>query len=209
MKKFTFLLAPRFAMPAARFLKVVCYVVMAFMLASLLLSVLGRLTFTLYSPEGNFERAIYAEDVHGQEGARSLLITIEDQIRITANRAGGIDFATHLGLCLIAALQILPVTVAYWFLSRLFDNIGRGEFFVRQNAHNLLYYGLLEGFAAVCVPFLKLFAAFLVNLVTESSISLATGANMLQTLMPSIAFLVAASIIEYGISLQDEVDHTL
>lgn len=32
---------------------------------------------------------------------------------------------------------------------------------------------------------------------------------MLNSIVPSIAFIVAAYIIHYGISLQDEVDHTL
>jgi len=50
---------------------------------------------------------------------------------------------------------------------------------------------------------------FLANQIADSRISLYTGTDVLNTLIPSIAFLVAAYIIRYGIYLQDEVDHTL
>ena len=47
------------------------------------------------------------------------------------------------------------------------------------------------------------------NLISVDSLSIGTGSTMLNDLIPSLAFIVAAYIIHYGISLQDEVDHTL
>ena len=49
----------------------------------------------------------------------------------------------------------------------------------------------------------------LANLLAESQVSISTGSGMLNQLMLSLAFVVAASIMHYGIRLQDEVDHTL
>ncbi|MCI8302283.1 MAG: hypothetical protein HFF68_05910, partial [Oscillospiraceae bacterium] len=73
----------------------------------------------------------------------------------------------------------------------------------------LLYYGLLQFFGAVFVPFIKLLICWLASLASDGRITISTGQNMLSALIPGIAFLVAAYIIHYGVHLQDEVDHTL
>lgn len=49
----------------------------------------------------------------------------------------------------------------------------------------------------------------LTNLVSDGRMSISTGQRMFNMLIPSIAFIVAAYIIHYGVHLQDEVDHTL
>lgn len=68
---------------------------------------------------------------------------------------------------------------------------------------------MIQFFAAFFVPFIKMFICYLTNLVSNSHVSISTGSDMLNNLIPSIAFIVAAYIIHYGINLQDEVDHTL
>ena len=109
----------------------------------------------------------------------------------------------------IYAVTTVPIMLAYWFLSRLVANIHRGQIFTEQNASCLLWYGLLQFFTALLVPFIKLLICWLTNLVAEGRVSIGTGQSMLSTLVPSIAFIVAAYIIHYGVGLQDEVDHTL
>ena len=107
------------------------------------------------------------------------------------------------------ALQTVPMIFAYYFLSRVFSNIHKRQIFTQQNSLYLLYYGVLQFSVAVFVPFIKLLICKLINLVSESRISIATGQAVFQMLLPSIAFIVAAYIIHYGVHLQDEVDHTL
>ncbi|MCI8527310.1 MAG: DUF2975 domain-containing protein, partial [Oscillospiraceae bacterium] len=97
----------------------------------------------------------------------------------------------------------------YWFLSRVFSNINKGEIFTEQNSSYLLYYGILQFSVAVFVPFIKLLICWLTNLVSNGQMSISTGQTMFNMLIPSIAFIVAAYIIHYGVHLQDEVDHTL
>lgn len=63
--------------------------------------------------------------------------------------------------------------------------------------------------SALFVPFVKILICYLTNLVSNSQISISTGSDMLNHLIPSIAILAAAYIIHYGIHLQDEMDHTL
>ena len=107
------------------------------------------------------------------------------------------------------AAHIVPMIFATWFLSCVFTNVYKGRIFTEQNAKYLLYYGLLQFFTAICVPFLKLLICHLTNLVSRSQIIMSTGQNMFNTAVPSIAFLVAAYIILHGIHLQVEVVHTL
>ena len=99
--------------------------------------------------------------------------------------------------------------IAFWFLSRVFSNIRKGQIFTEQNASYLLYYGLLQFLTAVFVPYIKLLLCELTNLVSDGRMSISTGQAMFNMLIPSIAFIVAAYIIHYGVHLQDEVDHTL
>ena len=120
-----------------------------------------------------------------------------------------IDIRTQVGLSLMYAFQVVPLIAAYWLLSRVFSNVHEGEIFTERNAHCLLYYGVLQFSVGLLVPFVKLLICNLVNLVSSSRMSLSTGQDMLNSVIPSIAFMVAAYIIHYGIHLQDEVDHTL
>ena len=132
-----------------------------------------------------------------------------DDIYIDANAADQIEFPTKAALYTISVLNIVPMILAYWFLSRVFTNVNKERIFTDQNAVYILYYGLLQIFSALFVPFIKLLVCELANQSAASQITISTGSDMLNRLFPGIAFLVAAYIIHYGIRLQDEVDHTL
>lgn len=202
------LINARSAKAASLFMKYVCYLVMLAYLCCLALSFMGRQTFILRTSTETYESAIYAEEDHSYS-ARSLTVSMNDYIRVRANSDDQIDLTTHIGLSLMFAVNIVPMIAAFWFLSRVFANVYRGEIFTEQNAVCLLCYGLLQFFTAVLVPFLKLLICHVTNIVSRSQISMSTGQNMFSTAFPSIAFIVAAYIIHYGIRLQDEVDHTL
>lgn len=124
-------------------------------------------------------------------------------------RAGEVDAVTQLALTLMFAVKVVPGIWAYWLLSRVLDHVGKGSIFTDENADGLLAFGLIQGATALLAPFLRLGLCALANLLGESQVSISTGSDMLNTLALSVAFVVAASIIHYGIHLQDEVDHTL
>ena len=198
----------QFARSAAKFMKGVCYVLMALGILCLILSILGRQTFSLRTSTDFYDRAIYAEEDHDPT-SRSFTVSMTDDVFVTANGEDGVDLGTQAALTLMYALTVLPLAYSYWLLSRVFRNVSEGRIFTDQNASCLLYYGLIRFGAAILVPLGKVLTAHLANLLTESQIRISTGSSMLNTLIPSIAFIVAAYIIHYGIHLQDEVDHTL
>ena len=208
MKLFQTLANERFARPAAGLIKFACYFAICFYALCTVLSFMGRQTFFLHTKTGNFERAIYAEENHNAH-SRSMTVSMGDDIHVWTNSSDQIDWTIQLGLSLMYAVNTIPMVLAFWFLSRVFSNIYRGEIFIEKNASCLLYYGLLQLFVAVVVPFIKLFLCWLTNLVSDGRMSVSTGQRMFNMLIPSIAFIVAAYIIHYGVHLQDEVDHTL
>lgn len=202
------LIAPSIAKPASCFMKFACYFAILFYILCLVLSFMGRQTFVLHTDTGIYERAIYAEENHAPH-SRSMTVHMGDDIHVWTNDNDQIDLTTHLGLSFMYAINVVPLILAFWFLSRVFSNITKGEIFTEPNAAYLLYYGLFQLFVAVIVPFLKLSICHFVNLISGSQMSISTGRDILNGMVPSIAFIVAAYIIHYGISLQDEVDHTL
>ena len=198
----------RFARPAAQLMKFACYFVICFYVLCTVLSFMGRQTFFLHTKTGTFERAIYAEENHNSH-SRSMTVHTSDDIHVWTNDNDQIDPTIQIGLSFMYAINIVPMIFAYWFLSRVFSNINKGEIFTEQNSSYLLYYGLLQFSVAVFVPFIKLLICWLINLVSNGRVSISTGQTMFNMLIPSIAFIVAAYIIHYGVHLQDEVDHTL
>lgn len=198
----------RWASRAAGFLGVVCYLSIGFLALCTVLSVLGRQSFFLHTAAGSYEGAIYAEEEHDPL-SRSMTVNMGDSIHVWEGSAGRIDPRIHVGLSLMFAVYALPAMCALWFLSRVCSNIRRGDIFVEQNASCLLCYGLLQFAVAVLVPFVKLLICWLTNLVSDGKVSIATGQSTANMLVPSVACLVAAYIIQYGVGLQDEVDHTL
>ena len=208
MKLFQALANERFARPAAGLIKFACYFAICFYVLCTVLSFMGRQTFFLHTKTGNFERAIYAEENHNAH-SRSMTVSMGDDIHVWTNSSDQIDLTIQIGLSLMYAVNTIPMVLAFWFLSRVFSNIYRGGIFIEKNASCLLYYGLLQLFVAVVVPFIKLFLCWLTNFVSDGRMSVSTGQRMFNMLIPSIAFIVAAYIIHYGVHLQDEVDHTL
>ena len=198
----------RFARPAAQLMKFACYFVICFYVLCTVLSFMGRQTFFLHTKTGTFERAIYAEENHNSY-SRSMTVHTSDDIHVWTNDNDRIDPTIQIGLSFMYAINMVPMIFAYWFLSRVFSNINKGEIFTEQNSSYLLYYGLLQFSVAVFVPFIKLLICWLINLVSNGRVSISTGQAMFNMLIPSIAFIVAAYIIHYGVHLQDEVDHTL
>lgn len=198
----------RFARPAAQLMKFACYFAICFYVLCTVLSFMGRQSFFLHTKTGTYERAIYAEENHAAH-SRSMTVSMGDDIHVWTNDDDQIDLTIQIGLSLMYAVHIVPMIFAYWFLSRVFSNINKGEIFTEQNSSYLLYYGILQFSVAVFVPFIKLLICWLTNLVSNGRMSISTGQAMFNMLIPSIAFIVAAYIIHYGVHLQDEVDHTL
>ena len=198
----------RFARPAAQLMKFACYFVICFYVLCTVLSFMGRQTFFLHTKTGTFERAIYAEENHNSH-SRSMTVHTSDDIHVWTNDNDRIDPTIQIGISFMYAINMVPMIFAYWFLSRVFSNINKGEIFTEQNSSYLLYYGLLQFSVAVFVPFIKLLICWLINLVSNGRVSISTGQAMFNMLIPSIAFIVAAYIIHYGVHLQNEVDHTL
>lgn len=64
-----------------------------------------------------------------------------DDIHVTVNAEGQVDLAVPVALLLMSAVQLVPLIVAYWMLSRVFANIYRGEIFTERNAAFLLNFG--------------------------------------------------------------------
>lgn len=209
MKLLRNLLNERYAKNAAKFMRIVCYLVMLFFALCLILSFMGRQTFRLHTSTGTYDDAIYAEEDHEWTSRGMVVHMSDDDVYVWANDDDQIDLSIQIALSLMFAFSVVPLIFAFWFLSRVFTNISKGQIFTEQNALCLLYYGLIQFFAAILVPFIKLLIAHIVNLFADGRVSLSTGRGMLEGIIPSIAFIVAAYIIHYGIHLQDEVDHTL
>lgn len=208
MKLVQKLIDERYARIAARFMMLVCYLAMLILALALSLSLMGRQTFCLHTHSEIYGTAIYAEKNHNPS-SRSLTVNTNDDIYVWTNADDQIDLTIQIGLSMMFAVSVLPLIFAFWFLSRVFSNVSKGQIFTEQNAVYLLYYGLLQLSAALFAPFIKLLICCLVNLFSDGRIAIATGKDILSGMLPSIAFLVAAYIIHYGIHLQDEVDHTL
>ncbi len=198
----------KFARSAAGFMNFVCWLLIALLVLCTILSFIGRQTFILHTDDGIYESAICAEEDHASY-ARFMTVGTGDDIHVWTDSKEQISLTVQLSLALMYAIHTVPLMLAFWFLSRVFSNVREERIFTEQNASYLLYYGLLQIFAAVCVPFLRLLICRLVSFIPGNHMEISTGQDMLNTLFPGIAFLVAAYIIHYGVNLQDEVDHTL
>ena len=207
MKKTNRLLNEPFAKSVALFLTAICYVVMAFFAAGLVLSLMGRQTFALHTGTRTYPSAIYSEENRNWT-SRGPAVGMRDKVTVIATD-GEVDLITQIGLSTMYATTAIPFIISFWLLSRVLRNISKGHIFTARNASYLLYYGLIHIAVAALAPFLKLFIVYLANQFTNNIISISVGQNLLNDLIPSIAFIVAAYIIHYGVHLQDEVDHTL
>lgn len=209
MKSIKFLLNQKLATKTAKLMNVFCHIAIILFVLMLALSCFGRLQYVLSAGGTTYERAIYAEENHDFT-TRALTVSSSDSLRVHAAADDGtIELLTYIAIVLMYALNLIPLIFAYWFLAKVFGNVAKGEIFVEKNAHFLLYFGLIQGGVAIIIPFVKLLGVQIANALVADRISLATGSNMINQLVPSVGFLVAAYIINYGVHLQDEVDHTL
>ena len=208
MKYIQALANERFARSAAKLLTYACYFLIGFFALCTFLSFIGRQTFILHTSTKIFDHAIYAEEDHNPD-SRGMTVHTNDVIHVWTGDGDQIHWTVQIGLFLMYAVHTVPIMLAFWFLSRVFSNVYRGHIFTNQNVSCLLYYGLLQCFTALFVPFAKLLICWITNCLSENRVQLSTGQTMLTTLVPSIAVLVAAYILHYGVHLQDEVDHTL
>lgn len=209
MKKIHKLLNQKAAKKIAGFMKAICYIIIFLFAMMLIMCCMGRLQYNLRVGDKTYPNAIYAEESH-DFSVRNFTVQSNDDLRIfTPSEDGKIDLLTYIAIAIMYAINIAPLMFAYWFLAKVFGNVAKGEIFVEKNAHYILYYAVIQACVAVVVPFVKLFIVQIANTFVADRISLATGMNMINQLVPSIAFFVAAYIINYGVHLQDEVDHTL
>lgn len=209
MKKIHNLLNLKTAKNLSGIMKNICYLIMFLLTAILILSFMGRLEYSLTTTGENYPNAIYAEENHDFD-TRALTISSQDDVYIsTQSEDGKIEPVTYISLVLMYSLAIIPTIFAYFFLSKIFGNIEKGEIFVKENAHYLLYFAIIRIAVAVVLPFIKLLIVQITNIFVTDIISISVGSNMLNDLIPNIAFLVAAYIINYGVNLQEEVDATV
>ncbi len=137
MKKFASkLLNQQRAGSIAHVLRFVCYFVMAFYVFCLILSVLGRQSFTLHANGKSYDDAILAEENHDTD-SHILTVSTTDSIHVAANQDGQIDPAIRIGLVLIYAVSVVPWILAFWLLGRVFTNVSDGLIFTEQNASYL------------------------------------------------------------------------
>ncbi len=211
MKMLHDLLNKNTAQSISRFMYTICCIVIVLLVMMLVLSFAGRLQYNLSFEDKNYPNAIYSEENHNFS-TRFLTVSASnsDDLRIrTYSEDGRIEMISYIALVLMYATGLIPMIIAYLFLARVFKNVSKGEIFVKKNAHYLLYYGIIQAMLAAVYPFLKLLIVQIANMITTDRISLSTGADIINNLIPAIGFLVAAYIINYGVNLQDEVDHTL
>lgn len=209
MKSIKILLNQNFVIKIAKLMKVFCNIAIILFILLLALGFLGRLQYILDVGGTSYENAIYAEENHDFT-TRALTVNSSDSLRVhAAANDGTIDLLTYIAIVCVYAVSIIPLIFAYWFLAKVFGNVAKGEIFVEKNAHYLLYFGIIQALVAIVAPFVKLLIVQIANVLVADRISLATGSGMINQLLPSMAFIVAAYIISYGVHLQDEVDHTL
>jgi|GEM_PF-846603 len=205
---FSRVLTLKTAKSLAQVMSLFCGFIVFFVIVTILLAAVGRQTFTLHSPSGTFTHTFYAQKDRNA-ATNLLMVSLPDDVRITTDHTDEIDIVTVIGLLAALLVNHLPVLFSYLFLMRIFQNIGKGVFFVDANAKALLLYGLIQACAAVFGPFVKLFVIHVTDFLSANTVSIATGGQMLSQLTPAIAVIIAACILHYGIHLQDEVDHTL
>ena len=202
----------RTAKGTARVLSFWCALVIVFYGMALVMSAMGRMTFTLHGPDGQMKHAIWADmpyEAGTDFGSGSMRFTLTDEIHAWADDGGLLSTAQKIGLVLIMAAHIVPLMAAYAALAGVFGRVGNGEIFTDWNARGLMVYGVIRLVTAAIVPFVKLGICGVVTAMGAGELTISTGQNMLGELFPSIGFIVAAYIIHYGVHLQDEVDHTL
>lgn len=208
MKSVNFLLNHRFVTKIAKLMKISCYIAILVFVLLVVLCFMGRLQYDITVGTTTYENVVYSGKPY--QYATGLSMDNVDSLRVHAEAEDGtIGLPTYIAIVCMYTISMIPLIFAFWFLARVFDNVIRGEIFVEKNAQYLLYFGMIQGLVALVAPFVRLLIAQIANALVADRISLATGSDIINQLIPSMAFFVAAYIINYGVHLQDEVDHTL
>lgn len=204
------LINERSAKTTAFILKNVCYLAILFFMFGLVLSFMGRVSVTLHTGTGTYDNAIFAEEHHdwwNYSNTRGPTTALYDSVDVTVS--GEFDFTVQVAIVTMYTMVVMPLIFGMWLLSRVFGYISKGQIFTEKNAVLLLYYGLIQMAASVFTPFILLGIANLANRFSSNSIFVAASHEIISKIIPSLAFIVLAYIIHYGVRLKDEVDHTL
>jgi ABC-type enterochelin transport system permease subunit len=193
----------------------ICCAGVLFFIAGMVLSVMGRQQFIAHTGAGTFQHAMLVDARNNWEPSLGLQTSARVEVRIiTAFRhpidaeATEIEFITRAALSGIYFVDVIPIAFSFWFLARLFKNISKGKIFIEKNAYFLLYFALLQIFAASVVPFIQFAICAIANQFSNSQITMLSN-NWLFDGIPFMPVIIAAYIILYGVKLQDEVDATL
>ncbi len=209
MKKLNGMLTQHRVNKMVGFLNFACYVMVALCIGAIVLSILGRQTFTLHDSTGMHELAMLADTEYGARDKRGINITTDPVGTLHVYANDEIDTAARIGISALVIVSVLPMFFAFWHLTKVLSNIKRGAIFIEENARRILYFGLLQLFSAVGVPILQVLICAVSTAISANELYVSTGQNMIAGIFTSMAFLVAAYIIRYGVHLQDEADHTL
>lgn len=214
MKDLTNLINKKNAGKLAGVMQVLCVVYIILLIMASCLVCMGRLQFELSTTTGkDYPNAIYAEEVHSEEGLAEgfSIFSTDDKFYIrTSSPKERISLPTHICLVFMYLLGTIPIIYTGILLFNVLENIKKGEIFTKNNAHYLMYYAIIRIAVAVIYPFAKLlFVGVVNNFLVYDNISLFTGQNMINSIMPNIGFLLAVYILNDGVNLQDEVDNTL
>lgn len=204
------LLSERVAKKVAAVIEAICYLVMLVYILGLALSIIGRQQVNIHTSTGTYNRAILAENEDGWQDyrrSRVFMVNTNDEIHISVN--DGVDAVIRIAVSTTFAVRTIPLTISFCLLSRVFRNVSKGQIFISKNAAYLLYFGIIQITAAILTPFINLGIIDIADRLSVNSISIGTGSDMFNQIIPNIAAIVAAYIIHYGVHLQDEADHTL
>jgi len=205
VKRLNKLLNENAARTASGFMENICYFVLLIFMFGMVLSFIGRQQFRLITSSGSYDNAILAEEKNNWQrpgNTRWLTIRMNDDVFVWG--ADKIDMTAKVAISAIYAVYIIPLIVSFWLLSRVFRSVKKGYVFTEKNAAYILYFGLIRIAASVLVPLVNIGIVTLVNRFSNSSMRINTGKGWLTELITSIAFIVAAYIIHYGVQLQDE-----
>jgi len=201
MKGIKWLSNERFALKLAVLMNYICILLMLASTFGLALSFIGRQTFILVVGDETFTEAIFAGGHHDNwwnvSNTRLPVVEMNDDIRVFVDDYIGVS--TQIGMSIMYSTNAIPAIIGYWLLSRVFRNVGMKEIFTEQNVIYLSTYGLLGVATAVLSPFVKLGIAGVTNFVGNNTIHIATGQDSFNILIPSLASLIVAYVINNGI----------
>ncbi len=214
MKKLQGLLSKKqFVRKAADFVRGICYFMIGIYAFLVVLCALGRLEYGLQYDTGQYiSGRIYAGEVHDYTMSNWTVRNVDDDLYVTVQSdTGNIKLSTYVAISGMYIIGFVVVITSLGFLSKVFNNVAKGEIFTEKNARYLLYYSVIQIALTVVYPVLKRLIVYFANVLGEGGDFIRITMNMpnFQNVVLSVAVFVAAYIIKYGVDLQDEADHTL